>query len=38
MPGYRGQNIEDFLEQLYLDERKNLKRVEKAIIVFDEDC
>ena len=36
MPGYRGQNIEDFLEQLYLDERKNLKRVEKAIIVFDE--
>lgn len=36
MPGYRGQNIEDFLEQLYMDEGKNLKRVEKAIIVFDE--
>lgn len=36
MPGYRGQDIEDFLEQLYMDEGQNLERVEKAIIVFDE--
>lgn len=36
MPGYKGQNIEDFLEQLYDSENGNIERVEHSIVIFDE--
>lgn len=36
MPGYVGKNIEDFLFDLYEEEKGNMQRIEKAIVVFDE--
>lgn len=35
VPGYVGMSIEDFLQQLY-NEVTDMKKIEKAIIVFDE--
>ena len=36
MPGYKGENIETYLKQLYYDENKDLDKIEHSIIIFDE--
>lgn len=35
-PGYVGKNIEDYLYELYEQEHGDMKRIEKAIVIFDE--
>ena len=36
IPGYKGRDINEFLEELYDSENGNLERVEQAVIIFDE--